>query len=413
MAKFNPITDLMPIDSSNESVDESSEQIKVIRTQLIQTRNSLSNVVNIIKTKNSLLDRDLDTIKSLNDRLQRTIPRIPIMRGEAGVLFGDTIEEEKKKSGLNIPMLPPRVPMEEEVVTYSRPLIKQAANIVGNIFNIGLILGGVRSLISKPKVISPPGANKIVPVTPGVLTPKKEKLIERVLSFLKAKKLARTSKKEGFAFSSKRFGNIPSAEAAKYPRGINLTFTSKKSNALVSAVRKASRRNASNFDDVVVGADKQLAEMKEALTERLGQLNPKRDVKQYDDLLRSIKKINKDQSKIVDLKTEFIEKTAQTTVGGNLAKDAVKQSEYQEFFDKFLKGSKTKVKSGGRKKVNRRGKNVTSEDKNTPLNMFIKSILEGSKDKVEARPMNNDIAMLNTDTGITNTVIIITDPPTA
>ena len=90
MAKFNPITDLMPIDSSNESVDESSEQIKVIRTQLIQTRNSLSNVVNIIKTKNSLLDRDLDTIKSLNDRLQRTIPRIPIMRGKAGVLFGDT-----------------------------------------------------------------------------------------------------------------------------------------------------------------------------------------------------------------------------------------------------------------------------------------------------------------------------------
>ena len=54
MAKFNPITDLMPIDSSNESVDESSEQIKVIRTQLIQTRNSLSNVVNIIKTKNSV-----------------------------------------------------------------------------------------------------------------------------------------------------------------------------------------------------------------------------------------------------------------------------------------------------------------------------------------------------------------------
>ena len=92
MAEFNPITDLMPMDSSEESVDESSEQIKVIRTQLIETRNSVANVLNIIKTKNSLLDRDLDKIKSLNDRLQRTIPRIPIMRGKAGVQFGDTIE---------------------------------------------------------------------------------------------------------------------------------------------------------------------------------------------------------------------------------------------------------------------------------------------------------------------------------
>ena len=34
MAEFNPIRDLMPIDSSRESVDRSSEQIKVIETKL-------------------------------------------------------------------------------------------------------------------------------------------------------------------------------------------------------------------------------------------------------------------------------------------------------------------------------------------------------------------------------------------
>ena len=48
MAEFNPITDLMPMDSSDESVDESSEKIEVIRTQLIESRDSLFNVINII-----------------------------------------------------------------------------------------------------------------------------------------------------------------------------------------------------------------------------------------------------------------------------------------------------------------------------------------------------------------------------
>ena len=45
--------------------------------------------------------------------------------------------------------------------------------------------------------------------------------------------------------------------------------------------------------------------------------------------------------------------------------------------------------------------------------MLLKSLFGGSKDKVEARPMTNDIAMLNTDTSVTNTVIILTDPPIA
>ena len=91
MAKFNPITDLMPIDSSNKSVDESSEQIKVIRTQLIQTRNSLSNVVNIIKTKNSLLDRF------------RLISGLPKEKPIAGLYKILTISENKKFNGKLFP----------------------------------------------------------------------------------------------------------------------------------------------------------------------------------------------------------------------------------------------------------------------------------------------------------------------
>ena len=114
----------MPLDSPMESDNTSTEQIQSLKTRLEQTQSGVTNVLNIIKAKNTLLDRDLDKIRSLNDRLQRTIPRIPIMRGKAGVQFGDTIEEEKKKGGLNIPMLPPRAPVEEKV-SYKRPLIPQ------------------------------------------------------------------------------------------------------------------------------------------------------------------------------------------------------------------------------------------------------------------------------------------------
>ena len=102
MAEFNPIRDLMPMDSSRESVDWSSEQIKVIETKLIETKNGVSNLVNIIKTKNSLLDKDLGKIKSLNLRLKRTIPRIPILRGDASTQIGSQVGVQKKgMSGLD------------------------------------------------------------------------------------------------------------------------------------------------------------------------------------------------------------------------------------------------------------------------------------------------------------------------
>ena len=96
MSEFNPIRDLMPINSPRESVDRSSEQIKVIETKLTETKNGVSNLLNIIKTKNSFLDKDLSKIKSLNLRLKRTIPRIPILPGRAGTQFGELAEAQRK-----------------------------------------------------------------------------------------------------------------------------------------------------------------------------------------------------------------------------------------------------------------------------------------------------------------------------
>ena len=81
--RFNPITDLQPVDPFNVPVEESSEEIESIRVKLIVTRNKTAELVNIIKKKNISFKKDIDTIRELNRRLMRTIPRIPILRGDA------------------------------------------------------------------------------------------------------------------------------------------------------------------------------------------------------------------------------------------------------------------------------------------------------------------------------------------
>ena len=434
MAEFNPITDLMPMDSSEESVDESSEQIKVIRTQLIETKNSVVNVLNIIKTKNSLLDRDLDKIKSLNDRLQRTIPRIPIMRGKAGVQFGDTIEEEKKKGGLNIPMLPPRTPVEEKV-SYKRPFIKQTANIIGKIFDIGLILGGVRSFFKGgvKKLVKPEvGANKIVPVTPGVLTPKKEKLIERVLSFLKTKKLSRTSKQRGYAAFSKDASKVkPETLVERMTKAYEKNF-GKKFNPVLSRrgnlVREGNKlleqeQRNNRFLKLFRTLRFKTSPIKGRVNKRITRkiLNEDKLEKILRDADSKLFKSGQEADAIAAVVRKVLKE-------GDIGSANLTKSEKSTFqaFKKYLddaidEGIFTQKDVGELRKFLRQsdvgGENINFEKvlqqlrKNVFGNTFFKTGTPGAF--LNTKPMSNDIAMLNTDTSVTNTVIFITNPPTA
>lgn len=435
MAKFNPITDLMPIDSSNESVDESSEQIKVIRTQLIQTRNSLSNVVNIIKTKNSLLDRDLDKIKSLNDRLQRTIPRIPIMRGKTGVLFGDTIEEEKKKGSLKIPMFPPRVPMEEEVVTYSRPIVKQAANIVGNIFNIGLIFGFTKSLLSKPKVTiptpkpSPDSVNvgdDLAKIIQDIIKKRKEQgldvvPLEKTLKsifkgrrreeILKNMSNLKRNQREGRRSIIRRKGeellydmqakgeikgdllgdknmlSILGRETIEKILGVSTKIT-KRVNRLFQTQKSAVRRNITKKTGKSI-------EMEQA-EENFGLLQKAIEKSRIEGT------VGKEESMF---KSVQVLRTFQTGLRTRIQL-STSPSEKRRLSEalKFLEGKTEQLLKVIEKQ------NPKLYEKLNPLFKF-----EGKpvKSDIGSPESNNIASLLNTDTGITNTVIIITDPPTA
>ena len=407
MAEFNPITDLMPMDSSDESVDESSEKIEVIRTQLIESRDSLFNVINIIKTKNSLLDRDLDKIKSLNDRLKRTIPRIPIMRGKAGVQFGDTIEEEKKKGGFNIPRLPFLPSSKEKVVTYARPGLKKNLDRVGNILNtitniffLGGLLGGAKSLVR-------PGANKIVPVTPDVLTPKKEKLIERVISFLKTKKLARTSKKSGYAAFSKDANKLKLKNNV-IPVRFTPDFTKREVERYVSQLQRATTGKTKfkfpTFNRIEILHASNRADLKIMLKQREKQLKTLTPGTQaYKDMEKSIRLVENGIKRINNSFKKYY--------------DQVKKRANERIKREFDKPRKKIDKSLKEEFIysdffNKQGKNIKKEfQENIDKGRKILENIFNSDQRVEARPMNDDIAMLNTDTSVTNRVIIITDTP--
>lgn len=425
MAEFNPITDLMPMDSSEESVDESSEQIKVIRTQLIETRNSVANVLNIIKTKNSLLDRDLDKIKSLNDRLQRTIPRIPIMRGKAGVQFGDTIEEEKKKGGLNIPMLPPRAPVEEEV-SYKRPFIKQTANIIGKIFDIGLILGGVRSFF-KGGVKKPvePG-NKIVP-TPGIGKPVKiPNFFEKVFNRPK-KKFVPTEKTGSLLnFSKENVSNIfdlsPAARmrmanTKNFPKISEGGKLVKEGNKLLEQEQRSNR--LAKIFKFIKTKPKTRGRVNKRITRKI--LNEDKLEKILRDADSKIFKSGQEADSIAAVVRKVLKE-------GDIGSANLTKSEKATFnaFKNYLDdsidlGIFTKKDVGELRKFLKQsdmgGENINFEkvleqlQKNVFDNTFFKTSKSGAS--LNTKPMNNDIATLNTDTSVTNTVIILTDPPIA
>ena len=132
MERFNPITDLQPIDPFNSPNTEISDEVESLRLRLEVTKKETKNIIRIIKDKNDLLNSDLKKLKNLNRRLNITIPRIPAMPGEAGVRFGEEAEQERRRKRLRLPRLPLILPspigVKSKVKTkFKRPRLQKAA----------------------------------------------------------------------------------------------------------------------------------------------------------------------------------------------------------------------------------------------------------------------------------------------
>ena len=144
MERFNPITDLQPIDPFNSPNTEISDEVESLRLRLEVTKKETKNIIRIIKDKNDLLNSDLKKLKNLNRRLNITIPRIPAMPGEAGVRFGEEAEQERRRKRLRLPRLPLMLPspigVKSKVKTkFKRPRLQKVASKVKSSLDVASI----------------------------------------------------------------------------------------------------------------------------------------------------------------------------------------------------------------------------------------------------------------------------------
>ena len=428
MAEFNPIRDLMPVDSSRESVDRSSEQIKVIETKLTETKNGVSNLLNIIKTKNSFLDKDLSKIKSLNLRLKRTIPRIPILPGTAGTQFGELAEAQRKSrqgggGGLPFGLLAAlpllgllnRKPKTEPKITYKNKNVKKAFQTLDTAKNITIGAGSVVGIRQsgkglfrtiKKKLMSGDGKVKMLGIGEllksifrGNKNPIKKKIVKPDTPKANFFEKMFFQNKEPNKFNIKVNPNrVDLSKTREQIRLENIRRTLNEAKTVIPnrkpIVNRENFFNRGNVENAqFTGPGNLIQKLKQRTVQMIKNMRGETDSdilklqKKFDELLKS--------GNIKELRKYFT----------------------MEEIQNYYKSGKLKIPEGFKKKYSPRGRNLKEEFGN-PFG-FIEESKFIRQNRINKNPpkdkafnpnslSNNDIAMLNTDTGITNTVIILT-----
>ena len=412
MADFNPIRDLRSpeADPFNVPAGQSTEEIEDIRLRLVLTRNKTENIVKIIKNKGLVFKKDVETIQELQRRLRKTIPRIPILRGDASTEVGSQVGVQRRGGfGFNFNRFGSTKTTTTTTTKTSFPLLEVIVAAI--LIRLG-IKSGPKSANNITKFFRDKGkinTKDFIKILEKEFAKTKNPAYKKLLQQLKlseATKLKSSSQKEGFAFSSKKFDKIKDVETTMFPKGRILTLTRRNSNRLLRDLRNASKKNnglgAENFDEVAASTDLILKEMKNGLLESIGKLTP--GSKQFNQTKKAIEKIDATLIKVNDIRTNVIKLRSETTVGGNLAKEDAAS----KFFEDLLKDADKRALEKINKLING-GKSPFRE----PMKIDKKNIPQGSQspliNSLINDSMNNDIAMLNTDTSATHFVIIKTD----
>lgn len=417
MERFNPITDLQPIDPIDVPNTQVSDELESLRLRLKVTQEETSNIIQIIKEKNDSLNSDLKKLKNFNRRLNITIPRIPEMPGEAGVEFGEEVERERKRKKAGF-RLPPRFPLIRRPVSvpqFKRPKlrktllgVKKGADIIGYTRGGGLVLKSLKN----PKAAK----DALQAFAKGT------DLVDDVAALGKSTRVIRKEIQDIVPLAPKRrppkinYSDLPLKERMR------IASMNKKNFPKVSREGILTRRNARIKRDLL-NLEKKIPEfeifqfMKKANlkspTLLKSNLN-KAYAKEYQKILKNYKQ-NKIGVQDMLEQTDDLRKAYRTKV---LRIDRYGE-EIMAIFERFkMRGlDVNKVKSNVIMKDVLEG--IRKIKKQIPKPLEGKKIESGTfrynknKSRVNAKQMSNDIAMLNKDTGVTNTVIIITDPPTA
>ena len=423
----------MPLDSSMESTDQSAEQIEVIRTQLIETRNGVSNVLNVIKAKNTLLDRDLKKIKSLNQRLKTTIPRIPILPGIAGVEFGEIAKARRKRGGgFSLPRLPfllPSISKTKTKTKYKNQKLNQNLKKLSNIKD-KVLLGSI--LLDPKRVIK----KKYGPGSSGKFKfPSLQKIFERVFGkknktkvFPEVSRVGKIKRKGSEVLSQIRAENliddVQSSGKVILPRKVIkkklvkepvINFEKQRTlfptvpegnlaggNALINQLRSGNLAKSKLYK--TLGLDDKFT--RNNFANYLEPANPKFQAK----ILKELGLLRGTSMK--------------TPVSNDTFRFIMNAFKPSDFMLNQIKSGKMPTAIDPRinifNKLKDSGYNIRLQDivpkKDFPLlKKGLKLEDMPFKKDVEQLQLNvpRDLSSLNIDTGITNTVIILTDPPVA
>ncbi len=431
MERFNPITDLQPIDSDSVSTPDISDEIESLRLRLIQTKKETDKVIDIIKAKNSSLNSDLKKIKNLNRRLNITIPRIPSMPGEAGVQFGEEVEQEKRRKRLGI-RLPPRLPLMRfpSKVPSRTPNFKRAKlqKVVSNIKKpldvYGFARGAKTSInIAKNKTLRKQIIKKLDKSLPlelpaRTIRPLKktvskgkgastggnvvEKTVNRIRKFLSPKKSEvplNTAERMSTAYSKNRsiINKNRTEPIEKFEKLIGNNSEAQFQDYLKKSKLSSPLKLKIDLNKALKTENEKLIKLRDS-----GKINDKvfkqRSNETFNRYKTEVERINRYDLEVrqqFERIKNFFKKTP---------KSIEKKSQKPTLINEFTKKQKEIRKKfpeakGFQEKVD---KDFIGDVKMNP---------DGTFKYIKTPPKDPNLISLNTDTSVTNTVIILTDPP--
>ena len=428
MEGFNPITDLQQnTDQFNVPVGTSTPEIEEIRERLVDTRNKTAELVKVLKKKNTLFKQDTDKIKNLNRRLYKTIPRIPAMRGVAATQFGPDLKEEDKKARLRLDFF-------RRFRTRSPVPTKKPLPILEGIIFLVLSLIGIRGI----KNIK--GAENIDDLLKGsgikIDTTKinQKKLLEILEEALKKKKIIKDTrqpvkfrskiKQESFLtpkrFSvKKKFKNVETEKSKQLKlkkeqdRIVEEQYSLTRESKLDAFIEKFNlpdpfrlRKDVTAFSRSAL-EDLEIMKAKKVISQR-----------EFNIAAQALKSKSRVTNKQIDAYQKIIQRTVKE--GGTISRGELNKLLKEIDLFKRLSEPFADVGSGQGRTLEQTKSFIQEvfEDRNLRFEGFedrlrFLDVDKFKKSSLNVKPMSNDIASLNIDTGITNTVIILTDPPTA
>ncbi len=426
MERFNPITDLQPIDPIDVPNTQVSDELESLRLRLKVTQEETSNIIQIIKEKNDSLNSDLKKLKNFNRRLNITIPRIPEMPGEAGVEFGEEAERERKrKAGFR---LPPRFPLIRKPVNvpqFKRPKlrktllgVKKGADIIGYTRGGGLVFKTLRN----PKAAK----DAVQAFTKGT------DLVDDVAALGKSTRVI-----------TKKFQNISKSApeilgVKRRPPKVNFSDLPLKERMRIAALNKKNFPKVSERRGIGIKKFEKLigknpeAQFQDYLrkSKLSSPLKLKIDLnKAYQNertkLLKSYRS-KKIDDKTFTIKSNKIQKEYLENVERINRYDLEVRQQFEKvrnFFRPKPKGRKSRRKPTLIDDFTKKQKQIKKEfpeaqggfkekiDKSFRGDVRVKD--DGTFEYIDTLKKDPNLISLNTDTGVTNTVIIITDPPIA